>query len=314
MEVGIILFPRCAHAMFAAALALAGPRVLRQLRVLRVLRGSLVFKTGGHRKASVFAAARMLAVQRTFFLLIAYGAVCVAQSQEPNSPEKPQVRVNVLNVCTPSKEEQQEISSALAKVPKKPSFSADFEVDRGRSLLDPTANPLTAAGTVAPGAQVQPDPASSQPASAEFVRIRHDFASSLPFSNVQYSFSRDKEQMVETLVFRLRDPKDVLQISIESNASSVTTPSAMLNAATPAGRVKIERFGKSSVVLARCTGADGKAVDQGPYEPLFSSASSILSDYRRALGASKLIPEELAKLGGQSLHRKAPTPGAVRKN
>jgi hypothetical protein len=134
------------------------------------------------------------------------------------------------------------------------------------------------------------------------VRIRRDFPNGETFSNVQYSFSRDKEEMVETLVFRLREPKDLLEISIESRAASVTTAATMLSASTPAGRVKLERFGKSSVVLARCSGSNGgPAPDQSAYEPLFSSASSILSDYRGVLDARKLIPAELARIGVQDV-------------
>ena len=69
--------------------------------------------------------------------------------------------------------------------------------------------------------------------------------------------------MVETLIFHVRDPKELMQVAIEDNASSVTTPSAMLGTNTPAGRIKLERFGKSSVVLARCAGTEGNpAPDQ----------------------------------------------------
>jgi hypothetical protein len=138
-----------------------------------------------------------------------------------------------------------------------------------------------------------------QQAFAEFVRIRRDFPNGETFSTAQYSFSRDKQEMVETLVFRLREAKDLLEISIESTASSVTTPSIMLTAATPAGRIKLERFGKSSVVLARCSGSNGgPAPDQSAYEPLFSSASSILSGYRKLLDARNLVPAELARISG----------------
>jgi hypothetical protein len=141
---------------------------------------------------------------------------------------------------------------------------------------------------------------SSAQALAEFVRIRRDFPNGDTLSTAQYSFSRDKEQMVETLVFRLREPKDLLEISIESSAASVTTPATMLTAATPAGRIKLERFGKSSVVLARCSGSSngGPAPDQSAYESLFASASSILSNYRGVLDARKLIPAELARISG----------------
>src|SRR5579884_86016 len=181
-----------------------------------------------------FPAARMLAVNPKILILIAVvGVVCASHAQEANTPEKPQVKVNVLNVCTPSQAEQQEISSALARIPKHPAFSPDFEVDRGRSVLDQNANPLAAAGMAPAQTESSPQQNSSEPASAQFVRVRHDFPNSSPFSTVQYSFSRDTEEMVETLVFRVRDPKDLLELSIESRASSVTTPAAMLSASTP---------------------------------------------------------------------------------
>ena len=226
--------------------------------------------------------------QKILVLVISlYGFVCLAQ--ETGAPaQPPQVKVNVLNVCTPSAEEQQEIASALAKIPKHPSFSEDFEVDRGRSVLDQNASPLKIANVA---------PAQGDSPAADFVRLRHEISGSGPYSNVQYSFSRDSEQMVETLVFRVRDPKDLLQVSIEDSASSVTPPATMLGSATPASRIKLERFGKSSVVLARCSGTgEGPAPDQSKYEPLFASASSTLADYRSVFSAKTLIPEELARI------------------
>jgi hypothetical protein len=117
------------------------------------------------------------------------------------------------------------------------------------------------------------------------------------FSTVQYSFSTDPKSMIETLVLRVKDPKDVLQVSIEDTASAVTSPAVMLGAATPASRIKLERFGKSSIVLARCTASEaGPAPDQSAYEPLFRSASSILTDYRNVLHASRIVPEELTRI------------------
>ncbi|MCU1272028.1 MAG: hypothetical protein JWN74_3322 [Acidobacteriaceae bacterium] len=259
---------------------------------------------GEWRRANPFAAAKMLAVYLKIFVLIAIAAAAwMCWAQEPNAPAAPKVRVNVLNVCSPSAEEQQEISSALARIPKRPTFSPDFEVDRGRSVLDPNANPLIAAGA-AIGTGSGNAHISSQQAVAQFVRIRHDFPNSFTFSTVQYSFSRDTQEMVETLVFRVREPKDLLEISIESSASSVTTATAMLTASTPARRIKLERFGKSSVVLARCSGTNGPAPDQSAYQPLFSSASSILTDYRELLDAKKLIPAELARIGGSVARHK----------
>jgi hypothetical protein len=115
---------------------------------------------------------------------------------------------------------------------------------------------------------------------------------------VQYSFSVDPKNMVETLVFRVRDPKDLLQVSIEDSASAVTTPATMLTTSTPASRIKLERFGKSSVVLARCSASQtGPAPDQSAYEPLFASASAVLTNYRGLLGARTAVPEELTRIG-----------------
>jgi hypothetical protein len=89
-----------------------------------------------------------------------------------------------------------------------------------------------------------------------------------------------------------------MQISIEDSASAVASAASMLSTSTPVSRVKLERFGKSSVVLARCSGGDGNpSVDQTAYEPIFRSASSIMERYRTALGARKMVPGELARLG-----------------
>lgn len=208
--------------------------------------------------------------------------------QEPPTSQ-PQVKVNVLNVCAPSAEEQKEISSALARIPKQPLFSADFEVSRGRSTLNDMPNFLQ------PGQSAQ---MSGEPSVASYVRIRREFSVQAMFSSVQYSFSNDGHNMVETLVLHVRDPKDLIQVSLEDSASSVTTPATMLAANTPASRVRLERFGKSSVALARCSGSDqGPAPDQSAYEPLFRSASEVLLNYRSLLGVKSLIPAELARVG-----------------
>jgi hypothetical protein len=203
------------------------------------------------------------------------------------SAQQPPVKVNVINVCAPSADEQKELSSALAKVPGKPVFSKDYEVSRGHSTLDPSI-PI-------PGMQPLPPGAVS---AADWVRVRREFPDTTLFSNVQYSFSVDAKNMVETLVLRVRDPKDMMQISIEDSASAVASATAMLSTSTPVSRVKLERFGKSSVALARCSGAEGgPATDQTVYEPIFHAASSIMERYRDALGARKMIPKELARLG-----------------
>ena len=201
--------------------------------------------------------------------------------------QQPQVKVNVLNVCTPPADEQKELASALAKVPAKPAFGTDFEVSRGRSTLD-SNSPI-------PGMQPMPPGASS---TANWVRVRREFPDSVPFTNVQYSFSVDAQNMVETLVLRVRDPKDLMQVSIEDSASAVTSAAAMLTTNTPVSRIKLERFGKPSVVLARCSGTEGGTPpDQTAYEPLFRTASSIMNRYRDGLGVRRMVPQELERMG-----------------
>jgi len=235
----------------------------------------------------------------------------LAQVSFAQQPAQPQVKVNVLNVCAPSAEEQQQISAALAKIPKQPTFSPDFEVDRGRSTLDTSAGPLQISGST---------PAEAGAETATWVRIRHEFPPTNMFSTVQYSFSVDTKNMVETLVFRVRDPEDLLSIAIEDSASAVTTPAVMLAANTPASRVKLERMGKSSVVLARCVGSEGSPPpDQSTYEPLFQSASKTLEGYRALVGVRATVPAELARTEAQTrktapaskpVAKKAPEPAA----
>jgi hypothetical protein len=226
------------------------------------------------------------------FLMVLTGLAltCVSalSAQEPPAQQQPPVKVNVLNVCTPSAEEQKEISSALSRVPRQPLFSQDFEVARGRSSLAESPGFLQAGQS----AQL-----SDEPSVANWVRLRREFSMQALFSTVQYSFSNDGKNMVETLVLHVRDPKDLVQLSIEDSASAVTTPATMLAASSPASRIKLERFGKSSVVLARCTGSEGGPTpDQSAYEPLFASASSILTNYRTLLDTRRTVPDELARV------------------
>jgi hypothetical protein len=210
------------------------------------------------------------------------GLVSIALGQQPP------VKVNVLNVCSPSQEEQQQIASALARIPQKSSFSEEFEIDRGHSILDQAADALD---------KGQPGRASSELETADWVRLRREFPASASFSRVQYSFSRSPKSMVETLVFLLRDPKDLMQVAIEASASPVTTPADMVATNTPASRIKLERFGKSSIVLARCQGSEGNpAPDQSAYEPLFQSASVIAAKYRDLLAVRRTVPTELSRL------------------
>lgn len=240
---------------------------------------------------------------RDTLIILIIGLVSFASAQQPSQP---QVKVNVLNVCSPSPKEQQEIASALARIPKQPLFNPDFEVDRGRSTLEERPDFLK----VGESAQI-----ASDSGTAEWVRIRREFSVQSVFSTVQYSFSHDPKNMVETLIFHVRDPNDLMQVAIEDNASSVTTPAAMLSTSTPASRIKLERFGKSSVVLARCPGTEGNPPpDQSAYEPLFQSATAIVTNYRNLLAARSTVPAELTRIGNvEGTKSKPPAKPAAKK-
>jgi len=209
------------------------------------------------------------------------------QTAAQQSSTQPPVKVSMLNVCSPSADDQKELSAALARVPTKPVFAKDYEVARGHSTLD--------ANTPMPGMPALPSGAVS---AANWVRVRREFPGGGLFSNVQYSFSVDADNMVETLVLRVRDPKDLMEVAIEDSASTITSAGVMLSANTPAARVKLERFGKSSIVLARCSAAEGKpAPNQSAYEAIFRAASEVLNRYRDALGVRRMVPQELVRLG-----------------
>ncbi len=237
-------------------------------------------------------------MSRVFPKLFVLSVALASASAVVCAQQQPTVKVNVLNVCSPSADEQKEIASALARVPKQPLFSQDFEVARGRSSLT-----AAGAGFLQAGQSAQ---LSDEPSVASWVRLRREFSVQAIFSTVQYSFSNDGKNMVETLVLHVRDPKDLVMVSIEDSASAVTSPAAMLGAASPASRIKLERFGKSSVVLARCTGSEGPPPDQSAYEPLFASASSILTNYRSLLNARRTVPDELARVAAASTSKSKP--------
>jgi hypothetical protein len=176
-----------------------------------------------------------------------------------------------LNVCSPNEAEQKEIAAALASVPKQSNFSPDFEVTRGRTSMQDAVP-------------------------ARYVRLRRELGGDSIFSNVQYSISTDAENTVETLVLKLKDPKELFSISLEDQVSAAaTTPSSVLDVNTPVSRVKLERFGKSNIVLARCEGAD-----QSVYEPLFQRASALFSGYRKSLGLRGMFKSDLLWLAQTS--------------
>jgi hypothetical protein len=219
----------------------------------------------------------------TIAILLAGTAYAQQQEQQQPSPaaqpgNKPQVKINVINVCAPGKDDQDVINAALAAVPVKPAFSADFEISRGHTTL-----------------QDAPD--------AKFVRLRRDFVAESPLMTAQYSISTDSRNTTELLVLRMRDPKEFHEIAIEDRVSAgAATPMTVLSADTPASRVRIERLGKSSAGLTRC-----QEIDQGAYEPVFRRASEIMAQYRAALGLRTAFRSDIAWLNA------APGSGAAQK-
>jgi hypothetical protein len=228
-------------------------------------------------------------VLKIFIATLLLSAVCFAQQkQEPDKPEtktekpgRPQVKINYLNVCTPSPDERTVLDNALSTLPSKPAFGTEFEVARGRSSM-PEEGPGAVQGSAPTGA---PPPVST------WVRIRREFAVG-ELDNVQYTFSRDGKAMTETLVFRMKSPKrdQPMQVSIQ-NAVTAPTAAQALAAEVEPERIRIERFGGSSVVLARCPQADQKQ-----YEPYFTRAKTVMMSYRRLLGVKATVPADLARV------------------
>jgi hypothetical protein len=94
----------------------------------------------------------------------------------------------------------------------------------------------------------------------------------------------------------MRDPKEFHEISIEDRVSAgAASPLSVVAADTPAARIRIERLAKSSIVLARCEGAD-----QSAYEPLFKQASDLIARYRGALGLRTAFRPDIAWLTSSS--------------
>lgn len=213
------------------------------------------------------------------------GATAFAQQEpKPQPSGQPQVKLNYLNVCAPSEEDQTQIKNALAMIPGKTTFIQDFEITRGVTTLKDAAP-------------------------AKFVRLRREFSPESPFLTAQFSMSTDADSIVETLVLRTRDPKGFHEISFEDRATSAAaSPQAMLTVDTPVTRIRVERLAKSSVVLARCEGAD-----QSAYEPLFRQASDIMAQYRQTLGLRGAFRSDLAWLSGENATRHNGPPSEPKK-
>jgi hypothetical protein len=190
-----------------------------------------------------------------------------APPQQPAPEKTPQIKLNFLNVCTPNEAEKKELASALNKVSQKINYSGDFEVTRGRTV-------------------------SNKEGAAKYVRLRREVIGDANFSNVLFLLSVDDKNTTETLVLKVKDPKDLVSISIEDQISAgAAKPTTVLDTDTPASHIKMERFGKTAIALARCENAD-----QSSYEPLFAQATQLIAQYRKTLGLRTMFRTDLAWL------------------
>jgi hypothetical protein len=187
------------------------------------------------------------------------------------------IQVNFLNSCRPAQADLEEMGQALALVKERPGFAADFEISRGVTTL-------TEAEARAAGA-----PEGSAGSPSRWVRIRKEFPDKAPLTDAQYSLSVEGDSASETLALHLRESKEVLQILISDSVTGSAVQ--VVKANTPPDRIRIERFGKASIVLARCG-----AIDQSAYEPLFRAADGIMEQYRTAMAVRTVVPAELAQL------------------
>lgn len=208
--------------------------------------------------------------------------VGIAWAQPATSPavSQPKIQVNFLNTCRPAAADVEKMSKALARVRDKPLFSADFEISRGHTTLNEAE--ARAAGAAVGGGSTTP---------SNWVRIRKEFPEKAVLADVQYSLSLEGASVSEVLALHMRDNKEVLQILI--SVSVTGSPAEVVKTATPPDRIRIERFGKSSIVLGRC-----RDIDQSAYEPLFEAASGILQKYREAMAVKRVVPTELSQLPG----------------
>jgi hypothetical protein len=230
-------------------------------------------------------------------LLVALSTSAVLAQEVPQDEKgKPQVKINYINVCAPSDDERKEMSAALARIPLKARFSADFEVSRGHTTQTPES--LAFAKAALPGAVEQ---AADENAESSWVRIRRDFAAT-PFATAQYSISFDPKSVTETFVFRMREFKkdEIVQVALEDSVSAASDPIVVAQSETPIDHVKVERFGKSSLGLRRCAEAD-----QSSLEPLFRAANDIAHHYRAALRVRESVLADLRRVGAGAASSKA---------
>ena len=196
-----------------------------------------------------------------------------AQAQEADgsgatggSGNQPQIRLNYMNVCVPNAKDQEVLVSALNSMLPAASPIADYEQTRGRAT---TENEVV-----------------------WYIRLRREFPAKSAFTTAQYTIQEDGEKMSEVLVLHPRDSKTTLQILLEDSAPLQSGPLAsFLSVNSPVTRIKIERFGSSSVGLSRCEEAD-----QHAYDAIFHQASQVFAAYRGSLGLKSLLRTDLTWL------------------
>jgi len=214
-------------------------------------------------------------------LILSLPAAMCAQEASSASPKpgapKTKFQVNFLNPCHPAQADAEEMGRALARFKERPRFAPDFEVSRGVTTL--SESEARAAGVSTGGGP------------SSWVRIRHEFPEKAPLSDAQYSLSIEGGAAAESLVLHPRDSKEVLQVLISDSVAGSAAQAVQVN--TPPERIRVERFGKASIVLARCPG-----MDQAAYEPIFQAAGDILEKYRAAMSVKTVVPAELARLPG----------------
>jgi hypothetical protein len=205
------------------------------------------------------------------------GALALGQQAPSSGAPKPKFQVNFLNSCRPAQADLEEMGRALVRVREKPAFASDFEISRGLTTL-------TEAEARAAGASV-----GSGNTPSTWVRIRREFPESASLRDVQYSLSVEGTSASEVLALHMRDSQELLQVLISDSVTG--SAKQVVGTDTPPDRIRIERFGKPSIVLARCG-----AVDQSAYEPLFLQAGKIFEKYRAAMAIKSVVPAELARL------------------
>jgi hypothetical protein len=222
---------------------------------------------------------RAPARQISLFLVLAALPLTAQEAQ------KKRVQINVIQVCTPSEADVAEMRATLGRIPAKPRFTADFEIARGRTSVETGV--------------------------ARWVRVRREFGADSPFTTAQYTMSvnSDDNSITETLALHLREAKDVVQVALESSVTA-GDPAAVLASDTPASHISVERYGKAPLVVKRCP-----MTDQASSQPLFQSASALLSSYRAALGVRAFVPGDLGRVGvaQRKQPQTAPAPGKSQK-